>query len=59
MTEHDLFVQSVPLIAEMIVEARKICDADFEEWKHEILNSATEEMKGFVLNVIVIVDTYR
>lgn len=59
MTERDLFVQSIPLIAEMNVESRKICDVNFEEWKHEMLNSVPEETKDFALNVIAIVDKYR
>ena len=33
MTERDVFVQAVPQIAEMVVEARKLTDEEFAQWK--------------------------
>lgn len=59
MIERDLFTQIGLLIAEMVVESRKICDVDFEEWKYEMLNSVPEKTKDYTLNVIAIVDKYR
>lgn len=59
MKERELFIQSIPLIAEITVESRKISDVEYEEWKHETLNNAPDTAKDFILKVLSIIDKYR
>lgn len=61
MSERDLFIQSIPQIAEMIVEIQKMKPEQYEEFKREYL----EEVKAnapiaveFIEKVLIVIDTY-
>lgn len=61
MSERDLFMQSIPQIAEMIVEIQKMEPEQYEEFKRECL----EEVKAnapsaaeFIEKVLIVIDTY-
>ena len=45
MTEMELFEQNIPMIAEMVVEARKMDRRDYENWKKEMLEAAAGSAK--------------
>ncbi len=61
MSERELFIQSIPQIAEMIAEVQKMTPQRYEEFKREYL----EEVKvnapsavGFIEKVLIVIDAY-
>lgn len=57
MTEMELFEQNIPMIAEMVVEARKMDRCDYEDWKREMLGAAADSAKPFISKLIQVIDT--
>lgn len=55
MTELDLYLQCIPMIAEMIVICRKLSVQQYEEWKRETLEKAPESVKRFLVKVFVVI----
>lgn len=55
MTELDLYLQCIPMIAEMIVICRKLPVQQYEEWKRETLETAPESAKGFLVKVFMVI----
>lgn len=53
MTERDVFMQNIPVIAEMIVEARKLTAGEFEAWREETMEQTPEKAKPFVQKIFV------
>lgn len=58
MSECDLYVQSIPTIAEIIVECRKMSKTEFEKWKQVAIQSAPDNVKEFIEKVIIVIDMY-
>ncbi len=56
MTEHDLFVECLPMIAEMAMRARSLDRADYEIWKQETMEHAPDTVKEFMGKVLVCMD---
>lgn len=56
MTERDVFVQAVPQIAEMVVEARKLTDEEFAQWKSEVLQDTPERIRPFIEKIYVVIE---
>lgn len=59
MTEYDLFVQHIPMIAEMAVIAARMDDADYLTWKTETLDAAPPVAKSFIGKTLIVIDKYR
>ena len=55
MTERDVFVQAVPQIAEMVVEARKLTDEEFAQWKSGVLQDTPERIRPFIEKIYVVI----
>lgn len=55
MTERDVFVQAIPQIAEMVVEARKLTGEEFQEWHDEVMKSVPDKAKPFIEKVFMVV----
>lgn len=55
MTERDLFVQAIPQIAEMVVEARKLTGKEFQEWRDEVMKYVPDKVKPFIEKVFIVV----
>ena len=55
MTELDLYLQCIPMIAEMIVICQKLSVQQYEEWKRETLEAAPESVKRFLVKVFVVI----
>lgn len=55
MTELDLYLQCIPMIAEMIVICQKLPIQQYEEWKRETLEKAPESVKRFLVKVFVVI----
>ena len=49
MTERDVFVQAVPQIAEMVVEARKLTGEEFQERHDEVMNHLSKRSLWLLL----------
>lgn len=62
MTEYDLFIQCVPMIAEMVFRAKRMTEGQYQEWRQEqesALEASSQERKGFAWKVLEVVDIYR
>ena len=58
MSERDLYLMYLPLIAEMIVDCQQMTQEDYEQWKTETKESIPNEAMGFMEKVFVITDKY-
>ena len=56
MTEYDLFVECLPMIAEMAVRCRSLDREDYEAWKAETMERAPDKVKPFMEKVLVCID---
>ena len=56
MTERDVFVKAVPQIAEMVVEARKLTDEEFAQWKSGVLQDTPERIRPFIEKIYVVIE---
>ena len=59
MTERDLFVGSIPIIAKMTVASRQLTEEEYLEWKKLSLNNASGCKQEFIQKVLHVIDTYR
>lgn len=59
MTEYDLFVHSIPVIEELIVDSRQLTPEEYQGWKQWVLSIAPENVKSFVGKVLCVIDKYR
>ena len=55
MTELDLYLQCIPLIAEMVIICQKLPIQQYEEWKRETMETAPESVKGFLVKVFIVI----
>ena len=58
MTEFDLFVKCIPMIAEMVIICRKLNQQDYEDFKCEAIKAAPESVKEFIGKVLTVIDKY-
>lgn len=61
MTERELFEQSIPMIAEMIVIVSGLTDEEYQEWLDEVEAAILKSPRArrFAFKVLCIVDKYR
>lgn len=55
MTELDIYLQCIPMIAEMVARCQKLSAQQYEEWKRETMETAPEAVKGFLVKVFVVI----
>ena len=58
MTEYDLFVSCIPMLAEIAVRCRKLDRQDYEEWKQKTMEHCPEAVKAFMGKVLIVIDKY-
>ena len=58
MTERDLYVSCILMIAEMIVRCRKLSGGEYEDWKRETMEHCHETVKEFMGKVLIVIDNY-
>lgn len=56
MTERQLIEEHITELAEIVGEERKLTQQEYEDWKNFVLNSATEETRGFTEHVLSLVE---
>ena len=56
MTERDLYVSCIPMIAEMIVRCRKLSGGEYEDWKKETMEHCPETVREFMGKVLTVID---
>lgn len=56
MTEREMFDVAVPKIAEMVVEARKLTDEEFAQWKSGVLQDTPERIRPFIEKIYVAIE---
>lgn len=56
MTERQLIEDHIPELAEIVGEARKLTQKEYEDWKNFVLNSATEKTRGFTERVLSLIE---
>lgn len=59
MTEYDLFVKCIPMIAEMAVRCRMMDLQEYEDFKCKSMESVDETVKEFVGKVLIVIDKFR
>lgn len=59
MTEYDLFVEHIPMIAEMIVICSEMDDERYLEWENETLDTAPQAAKSFIKKVLTVISKNR
>lgn len=57
MTEYDLFVECIPMIAKMAVRCRTLTREEYEGWKRETMEECPDEVKGFMGKVMLTIDS--
>lgn len=57
MTEYDLFVECIPMIAEMAARCRTLSREEYEGWKRETMEECPEMIKGFMHKVMTVIDS--
>lgn len=57
MTELDLYLQCIPMIAEIIVICRKLSVQQYEEWKRETMEAAPDTAKKFLGKVFIVISS--
>lgn len=56
MTERQLIKDHITELAEIVGEARKLTQQEHKDWKNFVLNSATEETRGFTEHVLYLIE---
>lgn len=56
MTERQLLKEHITELAEIVGEARKLTQQEYEDWKNSILDSATEKTRGFTEYVLLLIE---
>lgn len=57
MTELDLYLQCIPLIAEMVVKCLNLSDQQYEDFKRETMEAAPESAKEFLGKVFIVISS--
>ena len=57
MTEYDLFVECIPMIAEMAARCRRLSRDEYEGWKRKAMEGCPEPVKGFMHKVMMTIDS--
>ena len=52
MTELDLYLQHIPMIAEIVVRCRKLSAQQYEEWKRKTVEASPDAAKEFIIKVL-------
>lgn len=53
MSERDVYIQCIPMIAEMVVLLREMSQQEYEDWKQETLEAADDRAKEFIKKVLI------
>lgn len=56
MTERQLIEEHITELAEIVREARKLTQQEYEDWKNFVLNCATEKTRGFTERVLLLIE---
>lgn len=56
MTEFDLYLQCIPVIAETVVECRKLSAQQYEEWKSKTINATPDKLKSFIVKLFTVIE---
>lgn len=56
MTERQLIEEHIAELAEIVGEARKLTQQEYEGWKNSVPDSATEKNRGFTEHVLSLVE---
>ena len=57
MTEYDLFVECIPMIANMAARCRMLSKEEYEGWKRETMEECPNEVKEFMGKVMLTIDS--
>lgn len=56
MMERQLIEEHITELAEIVREARKLTQQEYEDWKNFVLNCATEKTRGFTERVLLLIE---
>lgn len=58
MTEYELFVSCIPMIAEIIAECQRMPVQQYEEWKQKTLEAAPDQVRKLMEKVFIVIDSF-
>lgn len=58
MTERDLYISCIPMIAEMAVRCRRLDRQEYDDWKGETIEHAPEMVKRFIGKVFIVIEKF-
>lgn len=56
MTERELYIQSIPVIAEMVMECRKMTSKEYADIKNDILEKASKTARPFMRKIFAVIE---
>ena len=56
MTELDLYLQCIPMIATIAARCQNLSAQHYEEWKSKTISSSPEDIKGFLEKAFIVID---
>ncbi len=56
MSERDVFIKCIPMIAEIVVECSKMNEQEYEDWKRETMEAVDDRAKEFIKKVLNCID---
>lgn len=56
MSERDVYIKSIPMIAEIIVLCREMNQQEYEDWKRETMEATDDRAKEFIKKVFICID---
>ncbi len=56
MSERDVYIQCIPMIAEMVVLLREMSQQEYEDWKQETMQATADKAKDFMRKVLICID---
>lgn len=56
MSERDVYIKSIPMIAEIIVLCREMSQQEYEDWKRETMEAIGDKAKEFMKKVFICIN---
>lgn len=57
MSERDVYIECIPMIAEIIVLCREMSSQEYEDWKREVMENVSDKAKEFMRKVLICIDS--
>lgn len=55
MTELNLYLQCIPMIAELVIRFQNLSDQQYKDWKRKTMEAAPDTVKEFLGKVFIVI----